>query len=147
MRGVKLPPVPDSRIGLAGPIYGLGAAIVALILAFVTGAKIWFAIAHFGAVVNLFNLIPVWSLDGSRGLRSLTRLHRGIVLAVAAALWMLSGNSMLFLIAAVCTYRMFTRDWQREPDNEGLIQFVGLLIVLSAIAAFSSLQTGSMQTP
>ncbi len=141
MRGVKVPPIPDSRIGLAGPIYGLGAAVGALLMLFLTGAKIWAAIAHFGAIVNLFNLIPVWSLDGSRGLRSLTRPHRGIVLAVAAGLWMLGGHPMLFLIAAVCTYRMFTRDWQAEPDTEGLIQFVGLMIALSAIAAFSPLES------
>jgi Zn-dependent protease len=137
MRGVKVPPIPDSRIGLAGPIYGFGAAIGALAMGVLTGVKIWSTIAHFGAVVNLFNLIPVWSLDGSRGLRSLTRPHRGIVLAVAAGLWMLGGNPMLFLIAAACVYRMFTRDWQVEPDGEGLVQFVALLIALSAIAAFS----------
>ena len=30
LRGMHLPPIPDSRIGLAGPIYGLGAALAAL---------------------------------------------------------------------------------------------------------------------
>ena len=48
MRAVRVPPIPDSRIGLAGPIYGLGAALAALALAYATGAKIWGAIAHFG---------------------------------------------------------------------------------------------------
>jgi len=42
---------------------------------------------------------------------------------------------------------MFTRDWQVEPDNEGLIQFAGLLIVLSAIAAFSPLEAIASPKP
>jgi hypothetical protein len=33
---------------------------------------------------------------------------------------------------------MFTKDWQTEPDREGLMQFVGLLVALSAIAALSA---------
>ena len=140
MRGVRLPPIPDARIGLAGPIYGLGAAIAALAMYYFTHAKIWGAIAHFGAVVNLFNLIPVWQLDGSRGVRSLTRAQRGIVLTSAAALWWLSSNSMLILVAGVCGYRIFTRDWQAEPDNEGLLQFVGLLSALTLVSVLAPLK-------
>jgi Zn-dependent protease len=139
MRGVRLPPVPDSRIGLAGPIYGLGAALAALALYYATGAKIWSVIAHFGAVVNLFNLIPVWQLDGSRGVRSLTRAQRGMVLSTAALLWMMTSQSMLLLIGGVCGYRMFTRDWQAEPDNRGLLQFVGLLAVLTLVTVLAPL--------
>ncbi len=48
LRGVNLPPVQDSRIGLAGPIYGLGAAIFCAIVYLVSGAKIWAAIATIG---------------------------------------------------------------------------------------------------
>src|ERR1035441_2268107 len=44
---------------------------------------------------------------------------------------------MLLLIAAGCAYRLFTRDWQDEPDREGLMQFVGLLVALAAIATLS----------
>jgi Zn-dependent protease len=95
-------------------------------------------IAHFGAWVNLFNLIPVWQLDGSRGLRSLTRVQRGVVLTAATALWLLSSNPMLILIALGCGYRMFTRDWQEESDNQGLLQFVGLLVALTGLAALSA---------
>ncbi len=133
LHGVRLPPIPDSRIGLAGPVYGLGAALVSLALYFATGVKLWAAIAHFGAIVNLFNLIPIWSLDGSRGLHSLTRVQRGLVLSAAAVLWMLTSNPMLLLIAAVCAYRMFSRDWQDEPDHRGLALFLALLAALALV--------------
>lgn len=138
LRGVSLPPIPDARIGLAGPLYGLGAAVAALGVYYVTGAKVWGVIAHFGGWVNLFNLIPVWQLDGSRGLRSLTRQQRGIVVATAGTLWLLSSNPMLLLVALGCTYRMFTRDWQQEPDNPGLMQFIGLLVALACVGSISA---------
>jgi Zn-dependent protease len=46
LRGVRLPPVPEARVGLAGPLYGLGAAVAALACYYLTGAKIWAVIAH-----------------------------------------------------------------------------------------------------
>lgn len=87
---------------------------------------------------RLFNLIPVWQLDGARGLRSLTRLERGIVMAAAGTLWLLTSNPMLILIAIMCAWRMFTRDWQTESDRHGLMQFVGILLALSLIYTLSS---------
>jgi Zn-dependent protease len=119
-------------------MYGAGAALAALGAYYITGVRVWGVIAHFGAWVNLFNLIPVWQLDGSRGLRSLTRVQRGVVLTAATALWLLSSNPMLILIALGCGYRMFTRDWQEESDNQGLLQFVGLLVALTGLAALSA---------
>ena len=138
LRGVRLPPVPEARVGLAGPLYGLGAAVAALGCYYLTGAKIWAVIAHFGAIVNCFNLIPVWQLDGSRGMRSLTRWERGIVLAAAASLWMLTSTPILGLISLGCIYRMFTKDWQSEPDREGLLQYVGLLAAFAVISALTA---------
>lgn len=144
MRGVRLSPIPDSRIGLAGPMYGLGAAAAALAIYYATGVKTWGVIAHFGGWINLFNLIPVWQLDGSRGIRSLTRFERGVVLAAAGTLWLLIGNPMLLLITIVCTCRMFTRDWQQDADRHGVIQFAGLLAALALIVTLSA---GSAATP
>lgn len=137
LRGVRLPPIPDARVGLAGPVYGLGAALAALGIYFVTHVKIWGVIAHLGAVINLFNLIPVWQLDGSRGVHSLTRHQRGLVLGAAAMLWLVTFTPMLLLIALGCAYRMFTRDWQPESDEWGLALFAGLLIALSAVSVWS----------
>ena len=138
LRGIRLPPIPEARVGLAGPLYGLGAAVAALGCYYATHANIWAVIAHFGAIINFFNLIPVWQLDGSRGMRSLTRGQRGIVLASSLALWAVTSSPMLLLIAAGCGYRLFTRDWQQEPDREGLMQFVGLLVALATVATLSA---------
>lgn len=138
LRGIKLPPIPDSRIGLAGPIYGVGAAVAALGMYYLTGVKVWGVIAHFGAWVNLFNLIPVWQLDGSRGLRSFTRYQRVAVAVTAGTLWMLTSTPMLALVTIGCGYRLFTRDWQAEGDREGLVQYVGLLVALAVVVVLTA---------
>jgi Zn-dependent protease len=133
LRGVRLPPIPEARVGLAGPLYGLGAAIAALACYYLTHVRVWAAIAEFGAFVNFFNLIPIWQLDGSRGFRSLTRAQRAVILAVAIGLRFIVSTNILILIAAGCGYRLFTRDWQDEPDNEGLMQFAGILVALAVV--------------
>ena len=70
-------PREDARVGLAGPISGLGAAIASYLLFLVTGWEGWAAIAKAGAVLNLFNLMPLGPLDGGRAFRSSTRPHAG----------------------------------------------------------------------
>ena len=77
----------DARVGLAGPIWGLAAALLTYAAYGLTGWASLAAIARVAAWINLFNLIPVWQLDGSRGFRALTRLQRGLVTAVMAAMW------------------------------------------------------------
>jgi Zn-dependent protease len=147
LRGVKVPPVPDNRIGLAGPLYGLGATIAAYCIFLVTHAKVWAAIADFSAWVNLFNLIPIWQLDGARGFHSLSRGQRAIVLAAAVVLAILSGVKMLWLVAIGATYRLFTKDWQSEPDRDGLLQFLGLMAALSMVGRFALHAAGTSPAP
>jgi len=90
LRRLSISPEQDSRIGLAGPIYGCGAALAAMGAFYATGSKAWGAIAHFGAVINLFNMIPVWQLDGSRGVRSASSPQRLIIVVLAAGLWIVT---------------------------------------------------------
>jgi Zn-dependent protease len=134
LKQLRITPIQDSRVGLAGPIYGLGAAAFALAAGYFTGAKAWDAIAHFGAVINLFNLIPVWQLDGSRGFASQTRQQRLLILVTAAVLWYVTKEVMLGLVTAGAIYRLFTKDAAQEPDNTGMFQFLGLLAALSVVA-------------
>jgi Zn-dependent protease len=134
LKQLRITPIQDSRVGLAGPIYGLGAAAFALAAGYLTGAKALGAIAHFGAFMNLFNLIPVWQLDGGRGFASQTRQQRLIILVAAAALWFVTKELMLGLIALGAGYRLFTKDAAQEPDYKGMGQFLGLLAALTAVS-------------
>src|SRR5579872_4581938 len=126
-------PVEDARVGLAGPIYGLGAAVVAWVVGLLTGAPIWMAIAKTGAWINLFNLIPIWQLDGGRGFRALTRYHRGIALASVLVMWALTEDTMLLLIGLGALYRLFSKDYPAEPDNLTLVQYISLIVLLSLL--------------
>jgi Zn-dependent protease len=128
----------DARVGLAGPIWGLGAAVFAWACALATGHPIWYAIAHTGAWINLFNLIPIWQLDGGRGFRALTRKQRGIALGTALIMWMLTSETMLLLISIGAGYRLFSKDYPEEPDNMALTQYIGLVVLLSLLVMMSS---------
>ena len=128
--------VQDARVGLAGPIWGLGAAIVAALAGALTGAPLWFGIAHAGAWINLFNLIPVWQFDGSRGFRALTRSQRGIALAAALSMWVVTQESMLMLVSLGAGYRLFSKDYPAEPDRFALFQYVGLVVALALLWLF-----------
>jgi len=134
LKTMVVTPIQDARIGLAGPLYGMGAAVTSLLICFLTKQNIWGAIAHFGAVINLFNLTPVWQLDGARGFHSLSRWQRGTVLATALVLWLAASEPMLFVVTLGCAFRMFTKDAARDPDATGLLQFLGLLASLAAVS-------------
>lgn len=121
----------DARVGLAGPIWGLAAAIFCWGSGVLTGQPIWMAIARTGAWINLFNLIPIWQLDGGRGFRALTRKQRGYALAIALCMWAITEESMLLFISLGALYRLFSKDYPETADNRVLVEYGGLLVLLS----------------
>lgn len=123
----------DARVGLAGPIWGLGTAVFTWLAAIATGLPIWYAIAHTAAWLNLFNLLPIWQLDGGRGFRALTRMQRGIAGGVAIAMWAFTHQTILVLIALGAGYRLFSRDYPAQEDNMVLTQYVGLIVLLALL--------------
>jgi Zn-dependent protease len=123
----------DARVGLAGPIWGLGSAVAAWLAAITTGLPIWYAIAHTAAWLNLFNLLPIWQLDGGRGFRALTRKQRGIAGVVAIGMWAFTHQTILLLIALGAGYRLFSRDYPIDDDNAVLVQYAGLIVLLSML--------------
>jgi len=123
--------VEDARVGLAGPVWGLGACLAALAIYALSGNTLFAAIASAGAMLNLFNLIPVWQLDGSRGIRSLTAPQVWILALLAAGMFWLVRDGLLILIAVLLAYRAWTKREEATPDWTGMIQFAGLIIALS----------------
>jgi len=127
-------PRQDALVGLAGPLWGLGAAITALVLGTATGEPYFLAIARLGAWINVFNLIPIWQLDGGRAFRALARSGRWFALLAIAVAWSLSKESLLVLLLLGGVFRTLT-DHQVPPrsDRLALWQYVFLIAALTAL--------------
>lgn len=129
--------VEDATVGLAGPIWGLGAALLcfAIWTASGSGASAWGALAHAGAWLNLFNLLPVWQLDGSRGFAALSQKQRWLIAAAFGLAWLLTSEGLLILLALVAGVRAMSKEAPREGDRGTLLTFLTLIVVLSFLVA------------
>jgi len=123
----------DARIGLAGPVWGAGAALIALVLGFATGHRVLFGVAYFGAVINVFNLLPVWQLDGNRGFAALAREGRLAVAGTFVAGWMIAGDGLFVLLILAAGGRAFSADAATANDRGALTEFVFLILALAAV--------------
>ena len=115
----------DAKIGLAGPAWGFGAGLAAYGVFLATREPIWAAIAQLTGYLNLFNLIPIWQLDGSRGFHALTTAQRWAAILALAALFLLTSQKLLVIVAAVAIYRAFQRN-DGEPHQNVLLTYVAL---------------------
>lgn len=129
------PPTPaqDARVGLAGPIWGAGAALGCYAIYQLTDQPIFASLAHSGGFLNLFNLIPFWQLDGGRGITALSRAQRWYLLAGIVAAWLVFREGILLVIGAVMLVQCF-RAAPAEEDQEVLAQFAILIGVLGWLA-------------
>jgi Zn-dependent protease len=90
----------QAQVGIAGPIAGTIGATVAYFLFFSTGWPVFIIAAVWGFALNLFNLIPVWQLDGSWILAPVSKwvYVAGYALVVVAVLWL---HSIFLIIIAL----------------------------------------------
>jgi Zn-dependent protease len=131
-------PYAGARIGLAGPWWGFGAAVLFELASQATGERWLSAVAHTGAVINLFNMLPVFGLDGHHAYQVLNRTQRGMALATMFILWFLSGETMFFIVSLGAIYRMFTKDAPTEQDHGLFWQYVGLLAAFGMLSMISA---------
>ncbi|HKC46144.1 MAG TPA: site-2 protease family protein [Gemmatimonadales bacterium] len=124
-------PREDARVGLAGPIWGLAAAAAAYAVFRVTGSQTWGAIARVGAWINLFNLLPVWQLDGARGFRALARAERWGIVAIVGAMWLATHEGLLVLLFLTSGYAAWRGESPAEGDRRAAFEFGALVVVLS----------------
>lgn len=126
----------DARIGLAGPIWGVAAAIFFQLSGILTGNALWFALAHTTAYINLFNLIPIWQLDGGRGFRALNRAQRTWAIGLMGVMWYFTGAGLFLILALGAAYRIFwQKDFPAQGDSGAFVQYAALLITLGALLA------------
>jgi Zn-dependent protease len=93
----------------------------------------WIAIAHTGAWLNLFNLMPVWQLDGSRGFAALTKIQRIVVAAAFAVAWAITHDGLVLLLLLVAAARVVDAHAPATPDQGALTQFVALVLALAVV--------------
>lgn len=129
--------VEDATVGLAGPLSGLVAALVCWGLWWLGGGgnSTWGALAHAGAWINLFNLLPVWQLDGARGLAALSRRQRVIIAAAFVLAWSLTSEGLLALLSLAAAVRCLGKDAPEVGDRRTLMHFLFLIATLSFLVA------------
>jgi Zn-dependent protease len=130
-------PIEDARIGLAGPIWGTTAALALFGVYLSSGVGVLGVIAHFAAWLNLFNLLPVWQLDGARGMRGLTFNHRLILIATLAVMWLITFEGFLIILGIFAAIRLRTKDYPETSDRRTLIEFCGLIVILALLMHIS----------
>jgi Zn-dependent protease len=123
----------DAEIGLAGPIYGLGAAAVTAALWYLTKQPVLAAIAGTGALINVFNLLPIGTLDGGRAFHALSRIQMVMATGAAVVGYFLAEDGMLLLLAIVCGFRCLGKDYGRR-DSRAAVNYVALVILLSLLS-------------
>ena len=145
MRSMPDDALAEARVGLAGPVLGTAGAAVCLGLAEVFDSDLLRALAYFGFLINLFNLLPVVPLDGGRAMAAMAPTVWFAGLGVIVFLALLTHSIFLFLIAGVGAWELYHRWKARKsgsprqaayyrvsPRNRVLVglAYVGLIVLL-----------------
>ena len=140
VRSAAYPTTPreDAQVGLAGPLWGLGAALAALALGHALAAPYWLAIAHVAGLLNLFNLVPVWQLDGARGFHPLSRPQRLWAAAALGAGWAATQDGLLFAVALVAFGRALLDPHPGQGDRRTLLEFVLITLALAGVVSLAT---------
>ena len=136
-----------AAIALAGPLYGLAAALLCLGIAWRTHgglSELFLVLANVGAWINLFNLIPVLGLDGAQATYALGRIQRGLIALTCFLFfgltassgtggggWGGGGTEWVFLFVGLgMLWRCFTNDEPEKPHTATMAYFMGLILAL-----------------
>ena len=132
-----------AAIALAGPVFGLGAAVFSAALAFTTHHLVFLVVANFATWINLFNLTPVLGFDGAQATYALSRVQRILLTVTCLVFFGLTladgnpnraGTQWVFLIvAAGMGWRSFGNDAPEKPHSRTLITFLSLILILGFV--------------
>ena len=137
----------------AGPILGSLGALAVLGVYGITGRDFWLALAFVGFFLNLFNLAPVWQLDGGR---MISAIHPYLwipgLAGLVVLLWFFP-SPILIIVVFLGALQAF--QWWRNrgaPENQryfaispgkrtlaGLI-YLGLVVALGVLTSVTFIE-------
>jgi Zn-dependent protease len=135
----------EAMIAFGGPVMGTVAALGAGTAGVMTDSQLLLALADFGYMVNLFNLLPLGSMDGGRITNAVSPYFGVVGVASGGALIYASAvhNPLFYLILLGGTYstaaRIFgweekaNKDYYRIPRTQQggiMIGYLGLVAIL-----------------
>jgi Zn-dependent protease len=140
MKQYPATPSEDAEVGLAGPVFGLAAGFACLGLFMATNEPIFAALARTGGWLNLFNLMPLLSLDGGRGFRALDLRQRWLATAAIGLAWVLTHEHMLMIVGlvAVGNAALASRAKGTLPATGDKRAFYTYLVLIAALAWLST---------
>jgi Zn-dependent protease len=108
----------DALVAFGGPVMGSAGAAVVAVGAHATDSQLMFALADFGFMINMFNLLPIGSMDGGRITGALSPYAgvAGIGMGGALAYSGAVQNPIFYLILLAGGYETFQRFY-----NPGLL--------------------------
>jgi Zn-dependent protease len=128
-------------VALSGPVWGGVAGVITFVIGAVLREAWLCGAAVLIAEVNLFNLFPVWQLDGSRATQSLSKKQVLVLAVVGLAGGALAGSPMSLLAGG----GLLVRRWVLPPEGEGdrrtFIVFIALFAGLLALRLGAHLLT------
>jgi hypothetical protein len=148
MRGHPVSAYDEAKVALAGPVLGTLATLPFVATAVVTGSPFAAALGHWGCMVNLFNLLPVGSLDGGRIAGALSRhLLLGGLLGCGGLIAVYPTNPILYLVFLSGGYSVYTRYfgegdlvrprgyWEISNNQRAMIagMYGGLVVFITAV--------------
>ena len=150
----------EAHIALAGPIGGGAFAALTSVLGIAAGSQVLLALAQFGLMINLFNLLPVGFLDGGRvaGVLSKWLLLGGWGIGAALVLSGAVHSPLFYLIMLAATWSTFSRFWgeYRGTVDARYYQIGGqarlrisaaYVLTIVALLAFSALNAKYLSSP
>jgi Zn-dependent protease len=140
----------DAIISIGGPVVGSAGAVCIGLAAQVTQSQLLFALADFGFMVNLFNLLPVGVLDGGRIASALSPYAgvAGLGLGGTLAYTGMISNPIFYLVLLAGGWETFHRFYnpnklppnyykitnaQRMAITGGYFGLIGALLAAMAI--------------
>ena len=145
-----------AAIALAGPFFGLLAAVGCWGFYAKTHDALWLILANLTAWYNVVNLIPIWILDGAKAMLALSRLQRVLVAITCVVFFVLTSardpleisnvsNHYVFLVlGAVMGWHALDKSAPEEASSLSLVYFLGVFLMLGMVVHMTGIAASQL---